>query len=186
MVVDMVACALVKGHVRTAIHGTPFAHAPASHTAARTSGKARQRSKRLRSKQTWASSSGWRRMTATCRPHTTRAGGGSRLWSQPPRLLMARGCWRWCACWRSWTRQWVAWTSCGLWAVEGGHPWAVLHGLLQGRAGGLTHDGIAFAADAGCEATLRALVATVGFQEDKRTLCAHRYAAAAGNGTWAC
>ncbi len=61
-------------------------------------------------------------------------------------------------------------------AVFAGHPWAVLQGLGPPCADSI------FAAAAGCEATLRAVVATDGFKDHKRLLQFSWYCYAAANG----
>ncbi len=66
-------------------------------------------------------------------------------------------------------------------AVEAGHPWAVLQGLLQ-YGGGVPWPDVLFAAAAGCEATLRAFTATDAYTESRLTLEFNWYADAAGNG----
>lgn len=76
-------------------------------------------------------------------------------------------------------------------AVDAGHPWAVLQGLLQrtGRVGRPPYAGSTFLTSAGCEATLRALLATGSFHREKRNLQDSWYghAAAKGDlGTMAC
>ncbi len=63
-----------------------------------------------------------------------------------------------------------------LMAVFVGHSWAVLQGL------GLPCTSCTFAAAAGCEATLRAFMATDAFKRQKRVLQVSWYAYAAANG----
>ncbi len=66
-------------------------------------------------------------------------------------------------------------------ALYAGHPWAVLQGLLQ-HTGDMPPEGVGFAAQTGCEATLRALVAANACTEGRPGLAAVWYVHAACNG----